>query len=79
MSDNSGFTPMPNYNKTLSAFDIRLQETAGVDDFLKQSEAILTEQVQDLLIDARDWWATMNDKSMVFSRQKNSADKLPTA
>ena len=54
MSDNSGFTPMPSYNKTLSALDIRLQETVGVDDFLKQSEKVLTEQVQDLLIDARD-------------------------
>jgi len=49
MSNNSGFTPMPAYNKTLSAFDIRMQKTVGVDEFLQQSEVVLSEQVEALL------------------------------
>jgi len=49
MSNNSGFTPMPNYNKTLSAFDIRMQKTVEVDEFLKQSEGILRGQVKQFL------------------------------
>lgn len=49
MSNNSGFTPMPAYNKTLSAFDVRLQPTIEVDEFLQQSEAILKQQVDQLL------------------------------
>ena len=51
MSNNSGFTPLPSYNKTLSAFDIRLQKTLEVDAFLEQSEVILKEQVEELLRD----------------------------
>lgn len=54
MSDNSGFTPMPNYNKTLSAFDIRLRKTIAVDDFLQQSEVILQARTEVLLKQASD-------------------------
>lgn len=49
MSNNSGFTPMPDYNKTLSAFDVRMQKTIGVDEFLEKSEVILKQQVEALL------------------------------
>ena len=49
MSNNSGFTPMPSYNKSLSALDIRLQKTVEVDEFLKQSEEILKQQVEEML------------------------------
>lgn len=49
MSNNSGFSPMPAYNKTLSAFDIRMQQTIEVDEFLQQTETILQEQVAELL------------------------------
>lgn len=49
MSDNSGFTPMPSYDKTLSAFDLRMQDTIEVDEFLQQSEVILKERVEMLL------------------------------
>ncbi len=49
MSNKSGFTPMPSYNKSLSAFDIRLQKTVEVDTFLEQSEVILSDQVGQLL------------------------------
>ena len=48
MSNNSGFSPMPSYNKTLSAFDLRLQNTLEVDEFLMQSDAILEQAVEQL-------------------------------
>ncbi|MGB1309613.1 MAG: FHA domain-containing protein [Leucothrix sp.] len=54
MSNHSGFTPMPKYNKTLSAFDLRAQKTLDVDVFLQQSEAVLSEQVEQLLVQASD-------------------------
>ena len=49
MSNRSGFTPMPNYNKSLSSLDIRLKKTMAVDDFLEQSRAVLDEKVEKLL------------------------------
>ena len=51
MLNNSGFTPMPSYNKTLSAFDLRLQNTLEVDQFLAQSEVILKQEVEELYED----------------------------
>ena len=51
MSNNSGFTPMPSYNRTLSAFDLRIQKTLEVDQFLDQSELILKEEVEQFLLD----------------------------
>ena len=54
MANKTGFTPMPPYNKTLSSFDIRLQKTVEVDEFLKQSEAVLQEQVEQLLSKEND-------------------------
>ena len=49
MSNNSGFTPMPTYNKTLSAFDVRMQKTLVVDDFLQQSEGVLNDRMKVLI------------------------------
>jgi len=54
MSNRSGFTPMPNYNKSLSSLDIRLKKTMEVSDFLEQSESVLNEKVEKLLEQARD-------------------------
>ena len=54
MSNNSGFTPMPSYNKSLSAFDIRLQKNVEVDDFLNEAELVLDEQVKELLEEQGD-------------------------
>jgi phosphotransferase system glucose/maltose/N-acetylglucosamine-specific IIC component len=54
MSNNSGFTPMPTYNKTLSAFDLRMQKSMDVDEFLEQSEVVLKQEVKQLLLDEVD-------------------------
>jgi len=54
MSNSSGFTPMPSYNRTLSAFDIRMKKTLEVDAFLAQSEIILEKKVEQLVILERD-------------------------
>ena len=54
MSNNSGFTPMPTYNKTLSALDLRMQKSIEVDEFLEQSEVILKQEVKQLLLDEVD-------------------------
>ena len=54
MSSHSGFTPMPNYNKSLSSLDIRLQKTMEVDEFLKESQTVLDEKIEKLLKQAAD-------------------------
>lgn len=48
ISNQSGFSPMPNYNKSLSSFDIRMKKTMSVDDFLEQSQKVLDKKLEDL-------------------------------
>lgn len=41
MSNNQGFSPMPAYNKSLSAIDIRAKKTVAIDDFIEQASTVL--------------------------------------
>ena len=42
---HSDFSPLPNYNKTLSPWDIRLEPTVDLDSFIQQAEEQLEETV----------------------------------
>lgn len=54
MSNRSGFTPMPKYNKSLSSLDIRLKKTMEVDEFLQESQDELDKKIEKLLRQARN-------------------------
>ena len=54
MSNRSGFTPMPDYNKSLSSMDIRLKKTVEVGEFLEESQSVLDSKVEKLLKQARE-------------------------
>ncbi|MCK5902475.1 MAG: FHA domain-containing protein [Cocleimonas sp.] len=53
LSNYSDFSPLPPYNRTLSAFDIRTQETLALDDYFNQANLFLNEQTQQMLSTAR--------------------------
>ena len=54
ISTNSGFSPMPSYNKTLSSLDIKMEEPVVVSDFIEQSRSALGERVKQLLEEAKE-------------------------
>lgn len=53
LSNSSGFSPMPSFNKTLSAMDWRVKETMEVGHFIEQSSEVLDQRVERLLKEQR--------------------------
>ena len=49
LSTYSGFSPLPPYNQTLSAFDIRAAENISLADYFKDADGILEKQTNKML------------------------------
>jgi hypothetical protein len=49
LSTYSGFSPLPPYNQTLSAFDIRAAGNSSLEDYFKDADHILEEKVDTML------------------------------
>ncbi len=49
LSTYSGFSPLPPYNQTLSAFDIRIAHNISLEDYFKEADRLLEEQTNKML------------------------------
>ena len=54
VSAGTSFSPMPRYNKTLSAMDIRLQKSTDVRSFVESAQENLAKQIGDKLEKAKE-------------------------
>ncbi len=54
LSAYSGFSPLPPYNQTLSAFDIRIAKNISLEDYFKEADLVLEKQTKEMLQQHRD-------------------------
>ncbi len=54
LSTYSGFSPLPSYNQTLSAFDIRIAKSISLADYFKDADRILSKRTNEMLQQQRE-------------------------